>query len=206
MTNQRRYQDHYGRRAKAEGRPARSVFKLAEIDQRWRILRPGDHVLDLGAAPGSWIQYAAEKVGPAGSVVGYDLTPIGIGLPAHAKTIVADVFALDTDELAGPFDVVLSDMAPSTMGDHHTDAARSEALVERALDLADRHLRRGGIVVTKVLEGAGMPAIVLRMRQAYVRVERLRPDATRRHSTEIFLIGLKKNLPPIAAGNQRLVQ
>src|SRR5687768_5337254 len=113
----RRRPDHYARRAKKEGRPARSVYKLEEIDGRWRLLRRGDRVLDLGCAPGSWMQYAAERVGPGGRVVGYDLAPVTIRLPPQAEAHVADVFALDPAGLGGPFDVVVSDMAPSTMGD-----------------------------------------------------------------------------------------
>ena len=195
--SRRREQDHFGRRAKAEGRPARSVYKLEEIDQRWRLLRQGDSVLDLGCAPGSWLQYAADKVGGRGRVLGYDLKPVAISLPAHAEARVADAFALEERELGGSVDVVLSDMAPSTMGDHKTDASRSAGLAERALDVAVRHLKRGGHVVVKVLEGGDVPAIVRRMRGEYGKVELLRPLATRRESTEIFLVGLGKREPAL---------
>jgi 23S rRNA (uridine2552-2'-O)-methyltransferase len=188
----KREQDHFGRKAKAEGRPARSVYKLEEIDQRWRLLRPGDHVLDLGCAPGSWMQYTAEKVGSRGSVVGYDLKPIGITLPPHAEARVGDAFTIPEAAVAGPMDVVLSDMAPSTMGDHKTDAIRSAGLAERALDMALLHLKRGGHVVVKVLEGGDVPQLIQRMRKEYGKVELLRPQATRRESTEIFLVGLGK--------------
>jgi len=191
----KREQDHFGRRAKAEGRPARSVYKLEEIDQRWRLLRGGDRVLDLGCAPGSWLQYASEKVGDRGRVTGYDLKPVSISMPGNVDARVGDAFAIPSDAVAGPIDVVLSDMAPSTMGDHKTDAIRSAGLAERALDMALMHLRKGGHVVVKVLEGGDVPAIVQRMRKEYGKVELLRPQATRRESTEIFLVGLGKLTP-----------
>jgi len=187
-----RDQDHYGRRAKAEGKPARSVYKLEEIDARWRLLRPGNRVLDLGCAPGSWLQYAADKVGEKGRVVGYDLKPVGVSVPSWAEARVGDAFTIAPADVPGPFDVVLSDMAPSTMGDHKTDAIRSVALAERAVDIADVHLKAGGHVVVKVLEGGDVPALVQRLRGAYERVERLRPQATRKESTELFIIGLAK--------------
>lgn len=188
----KREQDHFGRRAKAEGHAARSVYKLEEIDERWRLLTPGARVLDLGCSPGSWLAYAARKVGQGGKVVGYDLKPVTISVPANADARVGDAFAIAVEDVPGPFDVVLSDMAPSTMGDHKTDALRSAALVERALDVADVHLKKGGHVVVKVLEGGEVPNLVQRMRGVYGKVELLRPKATRRESTEIFLIGLHK--------------
>jgi 23S rRNA (uridine2552-2'-O)-methyltransferase len=195
MRSSRSRPDHYARRAKAEGRPARSAYKLEEIDLRWRLLRPGARVLDLGSAPGSWLQYAGEKVGTQGTVEGYDLKPVTLPLPRHVTAHVGDAFALEP--VGQGFDVVLSDMAPATMGDHKTDAIRSANLAERALDMADARLRRGGHVVVKVLEGGDVPALVQRMRRDYGKVERLRPKATRRESTEIFLVGLaKKTLPP----------
>lgn len=179
--------DHFFRRAKAEGHAARSVYKLQEMDQRWRLIRAGHRVLDLGAAPGSWLQYAARIVGPTGHVLGYDLKPIDVPLPAWAEARVADAFEA---RVAGNFDVVLSDMAPATMGHHGTDALRSAALAERALQLAEQHLRPAGHVVLKVLEGGEVPGLCARLRLRFAKLERLRPRATRAHSTEIFLLGI----------------
>ncbi len=195
----KREQDHYGRRAKAEGKAARSIYKLEEIDGRWRILRPGQNVLDLGCAPGSWLQYTAEKVGPRGRVLGYDLAPVRVSLPPYVETRVGDAFAIPRQELPEVVDVVLSDMAPSTMGDHRTDAIRSAGLAERALDVADQVLKAGGSVVVKLLEGGDVVQLVARMRKAYDKVERLRPKATRKESSEIFLIGLHKKQAPGAS-------
>lgn len=190
MGRHRRPQDHFGRRAKKEGFAARSAYKLEELDQRFHIFRRGQRILDLGCSPGSWMQYAATRVGSDGLVLGYDLKPTTASLPAHAQARVGDVWELRPENVEGPFDVVLSDMAPATMGDKKTDALRSEGLAEAALALAAVHLRPGGHVVVKILEGGGVPAIVDGMRKTYDKVQRLRPKATRRESTEIFVIGL----------------
>lgn len=190
MTSGRRHQDHFGRRAKREGHPARSIYKLEEIDARWRVFRVGQRVLDLGCAPGSWLQYIAQKISPSGYALGVDLKALSISLPTHVEARVGDVY--DLRENLGAFDVIVSDMAPSTMGNHTTDALRSASLVEHTLDLADKFLKKGGTVIAKNLEGGETPKILKRMRQDYSKVELLRPEATRRTSTEIFLIGLGK--------------
>ena len=137
--------DGYTKRAKERGFPARSVFKLEDIDHRARLLRPGMHVLDLGAAPGSWTMYAAGEVGPRGRVLAIDLQPITVTLPDNARTVPGDAFEVANDDLAAfaPYDVVLSDMAPSTTGSRSTDAIRSAALVERAIDVADALAKPG---------------------------------------------------------------
>jgi 23S rRNA (uridine2552-2'-O)-methyltransferase len=184
--------DHYSQRARREGRPARSIYKLEEIDQRWRLLKRGDRVLDLGCAPGSWSQYAGERVGANGLVIGYDLQPVRLACPPHVQFRQADVFGLSAADVGGSVDVLLSDMAPSTMGDHATDALRSSSLVERALVLADELLIPGGNMVAKILEGPGTEEVAVAMRQRFARLTRLRPKATRQHSTELFLIGLGK--------------
>lgn len=197
MTHPR--QDHFARRAKKEGHPARSIYKLEEIDARWQLLRRNMRVLELGAAPGSWTQYAAERVGPGGGVVALDLQPLRVALPPHVQFAVCDVFTVGTGEgpfgaagALGTFDCILSDMAPATMGDHKTDALRSAGLCEHAIHLSDTLARGGGHLVLKVLEGGEVPLLVQQMRQRYTKVERLRPQATRRQSTEIFLVGLSR--------------
>lgn len=194
----RRFPDRFTRAAKAQGAPARSVFKLEEIDRRCRLLRRGQSVLELGCAPGSWTQYVAGKVGANGRVLAYDLSPLKLAFAPHVTVVQGDVFALRAGDL-GRFDVVLSDMAPATMGHHKTDALRSAALAEHALGLAEQTLRTGGHVVVKVLEGGEVVDLVARMRRTYTKVERLRPEATRRESTEIFLVGLAAKPPPTEA-------
>jgi len=186
----RRHQDHYGHRAKREGFAARSIYKLEEIDRRWSILREGDYVVDLGCAPGSWLQYVGARIGQQGKAIGIDLAPVQISLPKNCKTRVGDIYLENFG--SDKFDVVLSDMAPKTMGDHGTDAARSAGLAERALLIAQQQLKPNGHVVIKVLEGGEVPKLIKDMRVQYHKVELLRPEATRKQSTEIFLIGLRR--------------
>ncbi len=181
--------DHYFQKAKKEGHVARSVYKLEEMDRRWQLLRPGAQVLDLGAAPGSWLQYAATQVGPRGRVLGVDLKPIALALPAWAEVRCGDAFDLAPTQR---FDVVLSDMAPATMGHHGTDALRSAALAARAMDVAEACLRPGGHLVVKLLEGGDVVQLAQRVRQGFEKLERLRPQATRKQSSELFLIGLRR--------------
>ena len=130
--------DHFTRAAKDSGYPARSVFKLEEIDRRTRLLRAGARVLDLGAAPGSWAMYAAKRIGPGGRLLAVDLSPLAVALPGGAEFLQGDALSLDDGALArfAPYDVVLSDMAPKTTGQRVTDQARSFELFMRALAVA----------------------------------------------------------------------
>ena len=138
--------DYFFHKAKAENYAARSVFKIQEIDDRFKILKPGYKVLDLGAAPGSWSQYASQKVGPQGRILAVDLQPIKITL-SNVAFVTADMrdIALEKimkeNEIAPPFDVVLSDMAPKTTGIRITDQARSLELCELAFATAERFFK-----------------------------------------------------------------
>ena len=144
------------------------------------------------------MQYTARRVGEKGQVLGYDLKPVETTLPAHAEARVGDIYEISLEELGGLFHVIVSDMAPSTTGNRATDHLRSAALVERALDIADSFLKTGGSVVAKLLEGGEIEALVKRMRQSYKKVERHRPKATRKESTEVFLVGIGKKPSEIA--------
>ena len=188
-------QDHYFHKAKRAGYVARSAFKLEEIDRRHGLLRPGMRVLDLGAAPGSWMQYAAKRVGSGGTVIGVDLQEITVALPSQALPIQEDAFDLDEQALPAdtvPFDVILSDMAPSTTGIRSADADRSAELVLRALALAMHLLRPGGALLVKGFQGARLPAVRGEFRQAFGRVTLEKPKASRPESVEVFLLGLDK--------------
>lgn len=179
-------------RAKQENFAARAVYKLEEIDQRFRILRSGARVLDLGCWPGSWMQYAVDKVGDAGYVLGLDLRPVQLSFPANVEHLVADVFAWSPSSLgpeAPPFDVVLSDMAPHTTGDRHTDVVRSEELCARALELARMSLRPGGHLVAKVFQGGGFPQLLKAWRDAFQETRPYHAKHTRATSTEQYLVG-----------------
>jgi 23S rRNA (uridine2552-2'-O)-methyltransferase len=191
--------DRFFQRAKREGFRARSAYKLEEIQRRLRILRPGAHVLDLGAAPGGWSQIAAREVGPRGLVLGVDLEPIA-GLPPPVRTWVADAFAADLLEKlraegGAPYDAVLSDLAPKTSGVRGTDEARSLALAERAVELARQVLKPTGSLVVKVFMGGEFEGFLRTFKQAFARVRVMKPEASvARGSKEVYLVGqgLKK--------------
>jgi 23S rRNA (uridine2552-2'-O)-methyltransferase len=192
--------DYYFKQAKKENYAARSVFKLEEIDDRFRILKPGYKVLDLGAAPGSWSQYSSQKVGAQGKVLGIDLQAIKLTLP-NAVFITADIRDLDLGKtmadagIAPPFDVVLSDMAPKTTGIRVTDQARSLELCEIALSAADRFLKPRGSFVCKLFHSDEFEGFRDQLRKRFGRVEILRPKSTRKESKEIFFIAMAFNPP-----------
>jgi 23S rRNA (uridine2552-2'-O)-methyltransferase len=186
--------DRFTRAAKEAGYPARSVFKLEEIDHRTRLLRSGQRVLDLGATPGSWSMYAAKKIGPGGKLLAVDLEPLPVALPANAVFVQGDALSLTNDDLSmfAPYDVVLSDMAPRTTGNRVTDQARSFDLFMRALSVAATLGAKGGAFVGKIFMSDDLPAARAELRKHYA-VERLiRPEGTRSVSFEIFVIGLEK--------------
>lgn len=189
--------DYYFHKAKSENYAARSVFKLQEIDDRFRILKSGFQVLDLGAAPGSWSQYASEKVGPKGRVLGIDLQPIKITL-RNAVFITADMRDLKLEDImtahgiTPPFDVVLSDMAPKTTGIRITDQARSLELCELALQTAERFLKPQGSFVCKLFHGEDFELYRKALKEKFTRVEVLRPKSTRKESKEVFFIALQR--------------
>ncbi|MDC0722729.1 RlmE family RNA methyltransferase [Nannocystis bainbridge] len=176
-------------RAKQENYAARAVYKLEEIDQKFRILRQGARVLDLGCWPGSWIQYAGDRVTDSGYVLGIDLKPVVLSFPAHVEHRVADVFEWTPDPALAPFDVVLSDMAPHTTGDRHTDVVRSEGLAERALDIACMVLRPGGHCVVKVFQGGGFGELLKRFRSSFQEARPYHAKNSRTTSTEQYLVG-----------------
>ncbi len=180
------------RRAREGGFAARAVFKLEELDKRFRLLQPGRKVLDLGCWPGSWMQYTAERVGPAGLVVGIDLRAVELALPTWVHPRVGDAEGLDAAALRdefGPFDTVLSDMAPHTTGDRNSDQYRSEELCARALTIAQVVLRPGGHFAAKVFQGGGFAALLVRMRAQFAEVKAVHTEATRAGSREQYLLG-----------------
>ncbi|MDJ0782387.1 MAG: RlmE family RNA methyltransferase [Desulfosarcinaceae bacterium] len=194
----RPWADHYTHKARKENYVARSVYKLQEIQQRFKVLKRGQRVLDLGCAPGSWLQFASATVGSKGFVMGLDLQPVNLGrLPGVdsnvARTMVADIRALDEDALetiGRGYDLVMSDMAPATTGQKHVDAARSLTLCELALETACRVLRPGGHFVTKIFQGADHSSFSAAVARKFRRREHLKPRSTRKASKELFVVGL----------------
>jgi 23S rRNA (uridine2552-2'-O)-methyltransferase len=186
--------DFYFRKAKKEGLRARSAFKIDEILRRHQLLSRGDAVLDLGAAPGGFLQILAEEVGAEGVAVGVDLEPIrNLGKP-WVKTAALDLLAPDALERiralhSGRFALVTSDMAPKTIGVKVTDEARSLELVRTALRVAEATLEAGGAFVAKVFMGGDFPALKKELLGRFETVQVVRPQATRESSYEVYVLG-----------------
>ncbi len=194
LRDRRTRHDHFYRRAKQERFAARSVFKLEEIDRRFRLVGPRKRVLDLGCRPGSWLQYVAERVGRDGVVVGLDRTPLEIELPPQARALVGDVMTVEPSSLRGDdvscFHLVLSDMAPDTTGVAFADQVRSIELSQRALELAGAVGCPGSNFVCKVFMGEGFADLVADAKRRYGKTKTVRPEATRKSSTEVYLVAL----------------
>jgi 23S rRNA (uridine2552-2'-O)-methyltransferase len=184
--------DHFTREAKQRGFPARSVFKLESIDKKVDLFRKGQRVLDLGAAPGSWSLYAAERIGSTGKLLAIDLAPLAAPAPGHVTFREGDALALDTADLSlfAPYDVVLSDMAPNTTGTREADQAKSFELFARALDVAAALLRPRGKFVGKIFMGSDFPEAKRRVKALFETERAIRPAGTRESSFEIFLVGI----------------
>jgi 23S rRNA (uridine2552-2'-O)-methyltransferase len=189
---QRHVNDPYVQRSKREGYRARSAYKLAEIDARDKLLKPGMVVVDLGAAPGGWSQVASKKVGAAGKVIAVDLLPME---PITGVTIIQDDFTSRAGEAAvkealggRKADVVLSDMAPNISGIPTRDQALAFTLAEAARDFALLHLKPEGVLLVKVLMGAGYDDYLRSLRGTFGKVVVRKPGASREESVEQYLV------------------
>jgi 23S rRNA (uridine2552-2'-O)-methyltransferase len=184
--------------AKAQGFPARSVFKLEEIDRRVKLLRGGQKVLDLGAAPGSWSLYASQKVGPGGRVLAIDLQEIRQAFPPNVKVAQGDALTLENAALSefAPYDVVLSDMAPNTSGSKIRDQAGSLELCLRALDVALALGKVGSHFVAKIFMSGDFQVARKVAGERYEKCQVIRPEGTRQQSTEVFIVGLGLKAQP----------
>jgi 23S rRNA (uridine2552-2'-O)-methyltransferase len=182
--------DRFTVEAKKAGFPARSVFKLEEIDRRAKLLRPGMRVLDLGAAPGSWAMYAARKVGPSGKLLAVDLQPLAVSLAPPAVFVQGDALSLENEQLSmfAPYDVVLSDMAPKTTGNRLGDQTRSFELCMRAIEVAAALLKDGGAFVGKIFMGEDLQLAQAELRKHFAKQRIMRPEGTRTVSYEVFLV------------------
>lgn len=189
------WEDHYTRKARKEKYPARSVFKLEEIQQKFKVLRKGSRVLDLGCVPGSWLLYAAREVGKSGTVVGVDIQPFTGRVPENATVFQEDIFSIDEDILkvdGRKFHVVLSDMAPATSGNKHVDSARSYNLCEAALLLSRKLLVPGGSFVCKIFQGEDFDRFLSLIKESFQGYKTYKPQSTRKASREIYIIGMNK--------------
>lgn len=185
--------DVYVQRAKAQGYRSRAAFKLMEIAERDRLLKPGLTVVDLGAAPGGWSQVAAAKVGARGCVIALDLLEFA---PLPGVTILQGDFReaaaeaqLETALAGRPVDLVLSDMSPNISGIAVSDQARAMHLADLALAFAVKHLKPGGSFLVKVFQGAGFQEFFKEMRSHFERVATRKPEASRGRSSELYLLG-----------------
>jgi len=191
----KKLQDHYFKRAKKEGYPARSVYKLEEAQQKYHFLKKGDRILDLGCQPGSWSMYAAKVVGPAGLVVGIDLhRGKGINMPggARIKVLQGDIMDDELIDVVGGlcsgFSAVVSDMAPHTTGNKWTDQQQSLNLCRRALQLAVALLQKGGCFYCKVFEGEDFKEYLNEVRGFFGSARVVKPKSSRPESREVFVL------------------
>ena len=185
--------------AKAQGFPARSVFKLEEIDRRVKLLRGGQKVLDLDPAPGSWSLYASQKVGPGGRVLAVDLQEIRQAFPPNVRVSQGDALTLENAALSefAPYDVVLSDMAPNTSGSKIRDQAGSLELCLRALDVALALGKPGSHFVAKIFMSGDFQVARKLAGERYEKCQVIRPEGTRAQSTEVFIVGLGLKTPSV---------
>jgi 23S rRNA (uridine2552-2'-O)-methyltransferase len=189
--------DFYTKKAHKEGYPARSVYKLEEIQDSNRIIKPGDNILDVGAAPGSWTLYThKELIKGQGTIIAVDLNPLNLNpIPPTVTFFQGDAFSKEIrDKLIenGPYDTILSDAAPMTMGNRTVDTARSENLAEQVLYLSLEHLKTHGNLVIKIFQGGGQQEILNQMRSLFTKAKTAKPKACRSDSFETYLIGLDK--------------
>ncbi|KKP40555.1 MAG: 50S rRNA methyltransferase [Candidatus Peregrinibacteria bacterium GW2011_GWF2_33_10] len=194
--------DKYFYKAKREGYMARSVFKLEEIQNKFRLIQSGDKVLDLGCAPGSWMQYILKMIGEKGSLVGLDLQKVDIQkLPLSFKrggrgvSFECDIF--DNDKITCilgnlNFNVVTSDAAPNTSGIHEVDCSKSEEICLQVLEIAKKYLRKNGSLIMKIFQGEDYGKVVNQTKEIFDRVTCFKPKACRDRSREIYIIGFRK--------------
>ncbi|MDW8259232.1 MAG: 23S rRNA (uridine(2552)-2'-O)-methyltransferase RlmE [Gammaproteobacteria bacterium] len=187
------FRDPFVRRARAEGWRSRAAFKLEQIDRRERLLCPGMTVLDLGAAPGAWSQYARRRVGPGGRVIASDLLPLEplAGVEFLQGDLREETFVAQLLQLVGgrTVDTVLSDMAPNLAGLDAIDQPRALQLAERALEVALEVLKPGGAVLIKTFQGSGFADFVASVRRAFATVKFAKPAASRARSAELYVVG-----------------
>jgi len=191
--------DPFRMRARAEGYVARAVYKLKEIDEKYRLFREGIRVLDLGCSPGSWLQYIAARVGPRGLVLGVDAAELAIPVAPPLYFIQGEVGSLDLEMIAAispGFEVVVSDLAPKTTGVREVDQQRSLELAWQALKLARRFLAPGGHFLVKIFAGPDLPLLAAAIQEGFRAFRQVKPAGSRPASRELYLLGLHRLAAP----------
>lgn len=185
--------DHYSIRARKEGYPARSVYKLQEIDEKFSLIKRNMRLLDVGAAPGSWSLYALRKVGAKGFVCGVDLKSVTLKAAPNSRFLKGDAFAsenLEAIRSSGPYNGLICDVAPSTTGNRLVDSARSFDLVEQVINLSPEVVESGGFLVVKIFQGGDEKQLSELILNRYEICKKLKPKACRKDSFESYLIGI----------------
>jgi 23S rRNA (uridine2552-2'-O)-methyltransferase len=199
MMSKRDKPDYFSRRARQENFASRAVYKLADIDQKFRLFHAGQRVLDLGCAPGSWLQYISSRVGPQGLVVGLDRQEVKLNLGPRVhlwQVDMADFNPAELKSLSPVFDVVVSDLAPATSGVKDVDHQRSLTLARLSWDFAGVLLATGGHYLVKVFQGPDFPEFVATIRLHFQQVQIIKPTGSRRDSREIYLLGKIRQSSP----------
>ena len=184
--------DFWAQKAKKEGYPARSVYKLMEINKKFGLLKPGARVLDIGAAPGSWSLWVLQRLAGKGFLAAVDLQELAIHAPNNGFLFVRgdlhDAAVRERLLAAGPFSLVLSDAAPATTGNRVVDQGGSEAIVEAVIDYAEAALAPGGAMVAKIFQGGAEAELLRRLRGRFAQAKGFKPEACRSESFETYLV------------------
>lgn len=190
-----RKKDFFYKQAKHQGIAARSFFKLEDLDEKYRLVKKGYRVMDIGAAPGSWIQYVQEKVGEEGFIYATDLNPLKVSIMTHVLFEQKNIFDLQPEDVKqehGMFDLIISDVAPRTMGHRTVDHTRSYELCVHVLEIAKVVLKKNMQMLCKMYQGQQTKKLVDEMKKVFSDVKIQKPDASRKESKEIFILGISK--------------
>lgn len=191
----KRTKDFFYKQAKEEGVVARSFFKIEDLDQKYRLIKPKMRIMDVGAAPGSWIQYLLRKTGDEGFIYALDLNPLTISVPDNVVFDQKNLFDISPEEVYeqyGMFDLIISDVAPRTTGSDFVDQTRSYELVEHVRNIAIKVLKKNCHMICKMYQSGDTKKFTEDMKKVFSTVEIQKPESSRKQSREIFIIGLNK--------------
>lgn len=191
----KRTKDFFYKQAKEKGVVARSYYKLEDVDQKYKLVKKGTRMIDIGAAPGSWIQYAQEKIGDDGFIFAVDLNPLNISTLPTVEFQQKNIFDLQPEQIRqtyGFFDLVVSDVAPRTMGHQIVDHTRSYELCVHVLSIANEVLKQNSKLLCKMYQGEQTKVFVNLVKKTFKEVKIIKPDASRKESWEIYILGMGK--------------